>query len=109
MDKINLNLVLLIIVILLIAIDILRNHKVFKSKKMLFAGILSYLMIIAFFFTYIYYPSGKILQITFIAIGSIPYGYFWYHRTTKSDKKYEVLLTGILILAVIIYLLTKVF
>lgn len=107
MDNNISNLVLMVIVLLLITLDVLRNHKALKSKKILIAGVLSYLMIIGFFFTFIYYPSNSILLFVFVALGIIPYAYYWYHRTTKADKKKEAIVIVILILAIIIYLLTK--
>lgn len=109
MDNNTFNLVLLLIVILLISLDALRNHRVLRSKNILIAGILSYLTIIGFFFTFIYYPSNSILLFIFIALGIIPNAYYWYHRTTKADKKKEALIIVILILSITIYLLTKTF
>jgi len=107
MEQNETNLLLLFIVFLLIVIDILRNHKIFRSRKTLFAGIVSYMMIIGFFVSFILYPSNRILPFIFIVLGAIPYGYYWYQRTTISERRNEAIITGILILAVILYFLTK--
>jgi len=109
MDNSISNFVLLVIVLLLITLDVLRNHRALKSKNILIAGVLSYIMIIGFFFTFIYYPTNSILLFIFIAPGIIPNAYYWYHRTTKADKKKEAKVIVVLILAIIIYLLTKAF
>lgn len=109
MEELNINLILLFLVILVILFDLLRNIRSLRSKKLILAGTLSYAAILAFFACYIYYPSGTALLIAIVAIGIIPCGYYWYHRTTKGEKKREALIAGILILAGLIYFFARLF
>jgi len=109
MEGFNSSIVLLIIIFLLIILDILRNLEFLKSENMIIAGTLSYLSILAFFTCYIFYPSNTFLLVSIIAIGLIPNSYYWYNRTTKGEKRKEALLLSILILAGIMYYLTRIF
>jgi hypothetical protein len=109
MNGFNISIVLLIIIIILVILDILRNLEFIQSENTIIAATLSYLSILAFFICNVFFPSDTFLLVAIIAIGLIPNSYYWYQRTTKGERKKEALILSILILAGLMYYLSKIF
>jgi len=80
-----------------------------QSEKMVIAGTLSYISVLAFFTCYVFIPSNTFLLITIITLGLIPNSYYWYNRTTKGERRKEALILAVLILAGMMYYLTRIF
>ena len=109
MEVLSVRLVLLIVIFLLVILDILRNLEFIQSENMIISGTLSYLSILAFIICYIFLPSETFLLVAIIAVGLIPNSYYWYQRITKGERRKEALLLSILLLAGIMYYLSKIF
>ena len=108
MVGVNINTIILIIIILLIIMDILGSLKFMNTEKMILSGTLSYISSLAFFICFIFIPEKTFILVSIIAIGLIPNSYYWYHRTTKGEKKRQAVLISILILAGMMYYLWKI-
>ncbi|NQU50982.1 MAG: hypothetical protein HQ522_00420 [Bacteroidetes bacterium] len=107
MEKLDVKVIFLGIAVLLIIFDVLKNIKVFTSKKIILVGILSFLSLSAYIFLIIFYPTQGLLIFIFLVVGIRQSWTFWRLRTTKEKNWKNAMILICLLVAALVYSLIQ--